>query len=153
MDKSLILLLVFSIILSGISYYLGFRKPAKNFPWLAKVTFVSATFLLIPVLVIVLYFQSSAKVRLSETGFVPYPQITETVGIAFGTGKNPTWIFKTRDLNDIEKFYSDESNRPGWKLINSSENMQIYEKGNKKMSIGKQKGWTSSSVIYMLETN
>ena len=153
MDKSLILMLVFSFILSGISYYLGYRRPANKFPWLAKVTFLSVTLFLIPVLVIVLYFQDGAKARLSETGFIPYPHITESVGIAFGTGKNPTWIFKTRDLSGIEKFYSDESNRPGWKLINSDPNLIIYQKGNKKMSIGQQKGWTSSSVIYMLETN
>jgi len=153
MDKSIILLLVFSFVLSAISYYLGYRRPAIKFSWFAKVSFISVTLLLIPVLVIVLYFQSTAKSRLSETGFVPYPNIKETVGIAFGTGKNPIWIFKIKGQNYIEKFYSEESNRPGWKLIKRSNNMQTYRKGNKIMSIGQQEGWTSSSIIYMLESN
>ena len=153
MDKSIILLLAFSVILSVISYYIGYMKPTLNFSWFAKVSFLSATFLLIPVLALVLFFQNTAKERLEKTGFVPYPNIKETVGIAFGTGNNPTWIFKIKDYNYIEEFYSDESNRPGWKLIKSSENLQTFQKGNKKMSIGQQKGWTSSSIIYMLENN
>ena len=151
MDKSIILLLVFSLILSVVSYYLGYLKPAKHLSWLAKSSFISVSFILIPVLVIVLYFQSTAKSRLSETGFVPYAEITETVGIAFGIGENPIWIFKIKGKNNIESFYSDESNRHGWKLIESSETMQIYQKGDKKMSIGQHKGWTSSSIIYMME--
>ena len=153
MDKSIILLLVFSLILSGVSYYLGYRRRTENFLWLAKTSFVFVTFLLIPVFTTVLFFQSTAKSRLSKTGFVPYTNITETVGIGFGIGKNPVWIFKFKAPNDIKNFYSDESNRPGWKLIKDGENMQIYQKGSKKMSIGQQEGWTSSSIIYMLENN
>ena len=151
MDKSLILLLVFSFILSGVSYYIGYKRPSNNFKWVAKISFLSVTFLLIPLLFIVLFFQSTAKSRLSETGFVPHPEIKETVGIAFGIGENPVWIFKIKGQNDIEEFYSAESNRPGWKLIESSDNMNIYQKGNKKMSIGRHRGWTSSSIVYMLQ--
>ena len=153
MDKSIILLLVFSLILSGISFYLGYWRPSVNFSGFAKVSFIFCTFFLTPALAVVLFLQSTAKDRLSETGFVPYPQIKETVGIAFGTGENPTWIFKIKGENYIESFYSYESNRPGWKLIKSSENMQTYQKGSRIMSIGHQKGWTSSSIIYMLEND
>ena len=153
MDKSIILLLIFSVILSALSFFLGYYRPAKSFSWLAKLSFFFVTAILIPVLFLVLVFQSSAQSRLSKTGFVPYPGITEAVGISFGTGKNPVWMFKIKGENRIRDFYSVESNRPGWKLIQSDGNIDLYQKGNNKMSVGQQKGLTSSSIIYMLEEN
>lgn len=145
--------MVFAFILLGISYYLGYKAPAGRFPWIARASFLSVAFLLLPALVVILFYQSSAKDRLLQTGFVPYPEITETVGISFGTGSNPTWIFKVKTDDGIEEFYLDESNRPGWSFVKSGENVSIYQKGNSKMMVGKNRGLTSSSIIYMLESN
>jgi len=153
MEKSTILLLVFAFILLGISYYLGYKAPAGRFPWIARVSFLSVAFLLLPALAVILFYQSSAKDRLLQTGFVPYPEITETVGISFGTGRNPTWIFKVKTDDGIGEFYLDESNRPGWSFVESGENVNIYQKGNSKMMVGKNRGLTSSSIIYMLESD
>ena len=147
------MLLVFSLILSVVSFYIGFIRPSGYLTWFARGSFLIATFLLIPTLSAVLYFQSTAVDRLSMTGFVPYPGITETVGIAYGKGENPVWIFKFKWRGDIEKFYKDESNREGWALKESVGNLMVFTKDNKKMSIGRQEGWTSSSIIYMLESN
>ncbi len=143
--------MVFAFILLGISYYLGYKAPAGRFPWIARASFLSVGFLLIPALAVILFYQSSAKDRLLQTGFVPYPEITETVGISFGTGKNPTWVFKVKTDDGIEGFYLDESNRPGWSLMKSGENISTYQKGNSKMTVGRNRGLTSSSVIYMME--
>ena len=147
------MLLVFSIILSVVSFYIGFIRPSGFFTWFARGSCLIATFLLIPTLSAVLYYQSTAIGRLSETGFIPFPGITETVGIAYGKGENPVWIFKFRGRGDIEEFYRDESNREGWTLKENVGNLLVFIKDNKKMSIGKQEGWTSSSIIYMMESN
>lgn len=143
--------MVFAFILLGISYYLGYRSPSGKFPWLARVSFLSVAFLLIPALTVVLFYQTTAKDRLLQTGFVPYSEITETVGISFGVGRNPTWVFRVKSTEGIEEFYLDESNRPGWSLLKSGENMGIYQKGSSKMKIGLHRGLTSGSIVYMLE--
>lgn len=131
MEKSIILLLFFSILLSAIGYYLGFIKPPKVFAWLAKSTFVFSTFFLIPLLAAVLWFQSGAEGRLEKTGFVPHPDIKEVIGIAFGTGANPVWIFKTAsDEESIMNFYNETSSRPGWQLVSKNDSMLIFKKEN-----------------------
>lgn len=145
--------MVFAFILLGISYYLGYRSPGGKFSWLARVSFLSVAFLLIPTLTVVLFYQTTAKDRLLQTGFVPYSEITETVGISFGIGKNPTWVFRVRSTDGIKEFYTDESNRPGWSLVKSGENMGIYQKGSSKMKIGLHRGITSGSIVYMLESD
>jgi len=145
--------MVFAFILLGVSYYLGYRSHSEKFPWLAKASFLFVVFLLIPTLTVVLFYQSTAKDRLLQTGFVPYSEITETVGISFGVGQNPTWVFRVKSTDGIEKFYLDETNRPDWSLLKSSKDMVIYQKGNSKMKVGLHRGLTSSSIVYMLESD
>lgn len=151
MSKSIIIILIFSFILSGISIFIGFLRPPKSHSWLPKGAFIFSTFILIPFLAVVLYFQGTAEGRLSKTGIAPYPNITETVGIAFGTGENPLWVFRTDGPNNIQNFYNYESSRQGWELINSSENSLLLEKGGNEMKISFYEQENGGSIIYKME--
>jgi hypothetical protein len=151
MQTSIIVILLICIILAAEGCYAGFIRPIRVFAWMAQAGFIFMTFGMIPCLIIALWLQSGAKERLARTGFVPHPSIKESVGIATGIGKNPTWTFKTEESDkSIADFYRLEKNRKGWKLANNRSLMMIFEKDKKKMVIGVHKGWTSNTLIYML---
>ena len=150
MNKATIIILLFCIILSGISYYIGYKRPPKFLSWFAKGSFFISTFILIPFLATILYFQGTATSRLEQEGIVPYPDITETVGIAFGKGEDPLWVFRTKEAVNIQNFYNYESNRPGWKLKKSEDNAQIYEKEGKKLNISFYNYDSGGTIIYKI---
>ena len=152
MEKSIILLLFFSFVLAITSFYLGFIKPSKNLGLAAKLFFVLVILILIPLFAGILWFQSSAKERLMDTGIVPYPGIGETIGIAFGTGDRPVWLFRTvTDKLSIGSFYTNENNRPGWNLTESGEQSAILINTENKMTIKAQTGSEKGSVMYLMD--
>lgn len=152
MEKSIILLLFFSFVLAITSFYLGFIKPSKNLGHVAKLFFVLVILILIPLFAGILWFQSSAKERLMDTGIVPYPGIGETIGIAFGTGDRPVWLFRTgTDKLSIGSFYTNENNRPGWNLTESGEQSAILINTENKMTIKAQTGSEKGSVMYLMD--
>jgi len=152
MEKSIILLLFFSFVLAITSFYLGFIKPSKKLGNAAKSSFVLVIIILIPLFAGILWFQSSAKERLMETGIVPYPGIGETIGIAFGAGERPVWLFRTgTDKLSIGSFYTNENNRPGWKITESEEQSAILINNKNKMIIKSQIGSEKGSVMYLME--
>jgi len=152
MEKSIILLLFFSLVLAVTSFYLGFIKPSKKLGNAAKSSFVLVTIILIPLFVGILWFQSSAKERLMETGIVPYPGIGETIGIAFGTGERPVWLFRTgTDKLSIGSFYSNENNRQGWNLKESGVQTAILFNSENTMTVKAQTGPEKGSVMYLME--
>ncbi len=152
MEKSIILLLFFSFVLAITSFYLGFIKPSKNLGHAAKLFFVLVIVILIPLFAGILWFQSSAKERLMDTGIVPYPGIGETIGIAFGTGDRPVWLFRTvTDKLSIGSFYTNENNRPGWNLTESGEQSAILINTENKMTIKAQTGSEKGSVMYLMD--
>jgi hypothetical protein len=152
MEKSIILLLFFSFVLAITSFYLGFIKPSKNLGHAAKLFFVLVIVILIPLFAGILWFQSSAKERLMDTGIVPYPGIGETIGIAFGTGDRPVWLFRTvTDKLSIGSFYTNEYNRPGWNLTESGEQSAILINTENKMTIKAQTGSEKGSVMYLMD--
>ncbi len=152
MEKSIILLLLFSFVLAITSFYLGFIEPSKNLGHAAKLFFVLVIVILIPLFAGILWFQSSAKERLMDTGIVPYPGIGETIGIAFGTGDRPVWLFRTvTDKLSIGSFYTNENNRPGWNLTESGEQSAILINTENKMTIKAQTGSEKGSVMYLMD--
>ena len=152
MEKSIILLLFFSFVLAITSFHLGFIKPSKKLGYAAKSCFVLVIIILIPLFAGILWFQSSAKERLMDTGIVPYPGIGETIGIAFGTGDRPVWLFRTgTDKLSIGSFYTNENNRPGWNLTESGEQSAILINTENKMTIKAQTGSEKGSVMYLMD--
>jgi len=152
MEKSIILLLFFSFVLAITSFYLGFIKPSKNLGRAAKSFFVLVIIILIPLFAGILWFQSSARERLIKTGIVLYPGVGETIGIAFGTGERPVWLFRTgTDKLSIGSFYTNENNRPGWILSESGEQSATLINNTNKMIIKSQTGSEKGSIMYLME--
>ncbi len=105
--------------------------------FLQQTTFVVTTFILIPFLLIVLWLQWVAKDRLVETGIIPHPSITETVGITVGVGAHPIWMFDVEaSASDVADFYRATANRPGWDLTTDTPILLILRRGSETMVIG-----------------
>ncbi len=152
MEKSIVLLLFFSVVLAVTSFYLGFINPAKNLSLAVKISFILVILILIPLFTAILWLQSGAKERLSITGIVPYPELKETIGVAFGIGERPVWLFKTGEDNvSIRSFYSNENNRQGWKLLDIDKQNVTLGKKDKIMIITSQTGMDKGSIMYVIE--
>ena len=150
MSSSIVIVLLFCIILSGLSFFIGYIRPPKSLSWIAKGTFIISSFLLIPSLAAILYCQSTAASRLEEFRIAPYPDITETVGIAFGTGDDPLWVFRTKGTINIQNFYNYESNRPGWELKESGDNSLTLEKEGRELMIDSYNYDSGGTIIYKI---
>jgi len=151
MQISLIYLLLFSIIMSVLTFYIGFVRPPRVLAWLSQAAFLMWLFFLIPVLGYVLFQQNGAIERLESTGFATHPAITESVGIANGVGSNPTWLFKIEgDLRQIMDFYRSDDSHPGWEMKGGNDKVMIFEKGNEQMAVAARKGWSDSSIMFSL---
>ena len=152
MQNSLILLLIFSLVLSLQGYYFGIYRPTAVAAWLAQSTFVIATFMLMPILVYVLVTQSGAIDRLERTGIRPYPGISESVGIATGKGDNPTWVFEVRASGDeIREFYRSAENTGDWSFQGDDGIYLRFVKNDRLMKIAFRDNVSSDTLIYMIE--
>lgn len=152
MDKSLIFLLVLSLVLALQGYYFGIHRPLRVLAWLAQSTFVIATFMLIPILVYVLVMQSGAVERLEKTGVRPYPGITQSVGIANGKGDNPTWIFEVQASSDaIREFYRSSKNTGDWSFQGDDGIYLRFRRNDRVMKIAFRDEYASDTLIYIIE--
>ncbi|MDT8395210.1 MAG: hypothetical protein RRA32_02030 [bacterium] len=151
MQTSLILLFLFSLVMAGISFYIGFMRPQRPGTWLSKAGFIIWLFLLAPFLAYVLYQQSGSVERLEKTGFIAPPSMEESVGLACGTGSEPTWMFKAKgDPDSILTYYRSPETRPGWTLVAETPQILSFVQGEKRMDIFASEGWGSASVMYKL---
>lgn len=154
MQSDLILILCLCVALAIQGYYFGFVRPPETLAWLQKGTFVVMTFVLIPFLLFVLNSQSNAVSRLAETGIKPHPDITESIGIGYGGGKDPNWVFEIdADKYQVRQFYLDPQNVGKWELSTDSDIMLIYKKQNETLTIGFREGHDSNVIFYSLTNN
>ena len=154
MQNSLLLLLILSLALSLQGYYFGFYRPLRVLPWLAQSTFVIATFMLMPILIYVLVMQSGAIERLENVGIRPYPGIKESVGIANGKGNNPTWIFKVQASSaKINEFYRSKENTGDWSFHGDDGSFLRFWRNDQVMKIAFRDGYSSDTLIYIIENN
>lgn len=152
MQTSLILLLIFSLVLSIQGYYLGFYRPPAVLAWLAQSTFVIATFMLIPILAYVLFTQSGAIERLESTGIRAYPGIKESIGISTGRGDNPTWVFEVRaSSEEVREFYGSKENTGEWSFQVDDGIFLRFTKDGQVMKIAFRDNPSSDTLIYMIE--
>ena len=151
MQTSLIYLLIFCLLMAGITFYIGFIRPPRALAWLAKAGFLMWLFFLVPTLGYVLYQQSGAIERLESTGIAVHPAISDSIGVANGTGKEPTWLFSIEgDLKEIMAFYRTEDSHPGWTMAGGNETVIILEKGKTKMAIAVRKGWSERTIMFRM---
>ena len=149
MAPSTLALLAFCILAAAVSYYLGFVRPPRVLAWLSQAAFVVFTFLLIPILLLVLWRQFGAEERLAEYDITPHPAINHALGIATGSGGRPLWMFSVEAAPEsVVAFYRDESHRPGWEIVSDGNIFLLLGRGNERMMIGGYEGWSSKSVTY-----
>ena len=152
MQNSLLLLLIFSLVLSLQGYYFGFYRPLAVLSWLAQSTFVIATFLLIPILIYVLVTQVGAIERLENTGIRPFPGIKESVGIANGKGDNPTWVFEVQASSDeIREFYRSAENTGDWSFQGDDGINMRFSNNDRLLKIAYRDSGSSETLIYIIE--
>ena len=109
------------------------------------------SFVIVPVLSIVLLLQGGAKGRLVEVGITPHPAIEETIGVAAGIGSTPLWVFRVNTTAEsVAEFYRTEANREGWKLLSDSRDALILGRDHNRMSIGVYQAPRSRTLTYLL---
>lgn len=147
MQSSLIILLIFCALLAAQGFYFGFIKPPRTLAWLQQSTFIIMTFMLIPFLIVVLIQQQGDIEKLAQTGFMPHPAITKSVGL---TGES-TWVFEIdASENEVRDFYKNPENTGDWKLTIDTGVMMIFSLDSQKMTIGYREGRGANTLSYML---
>lgn len=136
MEPSLLAILVFCISFAALLYYVIFvRREARLSPW-GKSGLITLLFVITPVLVAVLWFQSEAESRLERMGFNPYPGFVSSNGIATGSGEAPIWVFSIEgDGGSVLQFYKKNENHVGWSLVSESETGLMFERGGEVLSV------------------
>ena len=136
MDTSLLTLLGFCWALAAILYYLFVVRREVDLGGLGKSGLIILMFVITPVLVIALWNQSEAEVRLSRVGFNAHPGFVSSVGIATGAGSDPVWVFSVEtDENLILNYYKKRENHGPWQLVSESENSLLFQKEAEIMTI------------------
>jgi hypothetical protein len=136
MDFSLIALLGFCLFFAALLYYVIFvRREEPIGPW-GKSGLVILIFLIVPVLIIALWYQAEAERRLEEIGFTPYPGFISSSGVATGSGENPVWVFSLDgDVDAVLDFYKSAENHKGWALVSESESLLMFEREGEALSM------------------
>ncbi len=136
MDLSLIALLAGCLLLAGLLYYVIFvRREHPVSPW-GKSSLVTLVFLLIPVLLIALWYQAGAQDRLVQIGFTPYPGFVASSGVATGLGERPVWVFSVDGgAEPVLEFYRRPDNRKGWVLVSDGRSLLLFEREGKSVAV------------------
>ena len=151
MEAHLVVLLLAFIVLAVQGYYFGFIRPPEIFAWLQQTTFVVMTFMLIPVMLMVLWSQAGAVDRLAANGITPHPDIRSSIGAATGHGLGPTWVFRLHaEFEDVKAFYEVPENRADWELVADSANMVLLSSDEQRMAITVSQSGRSPALIYTI---
>ena len=136
MEISLLAILVFCVSYDALLYYFIFiRREARLGPW-GRSGLVTLLFVITPVLVMILWYQSGAESRLERMGFSPYPGFVSSSGIATGSGEAPIWVFSIEgNEGSVLQFYRKNENHVGWTLVSESEMGLTFERGSEILSV------------------
>ena len=148
MEISLISILCGCISFAALLYYFIFAKKEADLGGRGRAGIFSILFVIVPIILIVLFMQFEAESNLVKMGFKPHPSFSSSVGAATGTGENPTWVFSTTgETGSILQFYKNPSNHDGWTLNVENQNLLIFRKDSKKMSVLVNNGNVVFSLI------
>ncbi|MDH5327175.1 MAG: hypothetical protein OEZ68_18325 [Gammaproteobacteria bacterium] len=135
MDESLVIILIVLLIAASLLYYHIYVKRTKV-NYRTKAGLFNILFVITPILLLALYYQSGAENRLSEVGFVPHPNFQSSVGVVTGTEKEPIWVFSYRgNKSEIMNFYRDTENHGVWRLLSDRETALTFYNHGKKMNL------------------
>lgn len=136
MELSLFVILVFCVSYAALLYYfIVIRREAQPLPW-GKSGIVTLSFVITPVLAMILWQQSQAESRLEKLGFNPYPGFVSSNGIATGSGQAPIWVFSIAGHEgSVLLFYKKTENHAGWSLVSESQMSLTFERANEILSV------------------
>ena len=147
MDLSLIALLGGCLMMAALLYYVIFVRREQPISSWGKSGIVTLMFVLVPVLVIALWFQAGAVNRLEQMGFEPYPGFVSSSGIATGLGEKPFWVFTVEGgAEPVLEFYKLAENRKGWMLVSESKSLLLFEREGKSVAVSA----VADSVAFMM---
>ena len=159
MQPTLIVLLFIFTVLAVLGYYIGFIQQARVLQSRSQTLFIIMTFVLIPLLVVVLRLQTGARRRLENTGITPHPAIRNAIGVTFGAGESPTWLFNVGqaradilNFDVVPDFDVVPENRDGWHIVSQSETMVVLVKSERAMTILVSDSKPGMNLAYMLTT-
>ena len=137
MQPSLVGLLLSSLALAALGFFLGFVRRVRPLGWLSQATFVFMVAVMVPLLTYALVLQAGAAGRLARTGVVPHPDARHAIGLAVGRGDaNPQWLFALHAASATSLgFYELPEHREGWEILSRSEGMWILERGGRRMVV------------------
>lgn len=148
MDSTLIAILVGGLSFAALLYYVFFIRRETDLSGWGTSGLIAMLFVIAPVIIMALWSQSGAESRLNELGFEPHPGFVSSVGIATGTGRNPTWVFSTdAEAQAIMDFYRQHQNRDGWSLAAERQSSLTFTKAHERMTVHVSEG----SVIFALQ--
>lgn len=141
MDTALIALLAGCLVLAALLYYVNYVHPQEPTGHWGKSGLINLMLVLVPVLVIALWFQDGAEDRLAELGLTPYPGFVSSSGVATGAGESPVWVFSVEgDPEQVLAFYRRAENRAGWSLHSESGSLLLLEKEGRLLSVAASPG-------------
>jgi len=136
MDLSLIALLGGCLLLAALLAYVIFvRREHLIVSW-GRSGLVTLLFMLIPLVVISLWYQAGAETRLEQIGFTRYPGVVSSSGLAVGLGENPVWVFTVEgDAERALDFYRRAENRRGWALVSEGASLLLFEREGRLLAV------------------
>ncbi|MCB1957930.1 MAG: hypothetical protein KDG55_19780 [Rhodocyclaceae bacterium] len=136
MDPALLTLLGLFVALAAVLHHVFVVRRADDAGGQGKAGLFVLGAVLIPVVLLALWYQSGAQNRLAEIGFAPHPAFGSSVGAASGAGKQPIWMFATSaDPESILAFYREPGNHGGWSLESEANRMLVFDRGRERATI------------------
>ena len=130
MDPTLVYFLVGCIVWAAVLFYVFFLRRAPEIGSGGKAGFVVVSFLLLPVLGIAVWHQHESYARLEEHGFSVHSGLESAIGIAVGSGSNPTWLYSlNRPVEEVLAFYRRPDNHRGWRLKLDAPERLVFKRG------------------------
>ena len=121
--------------IAALYYVIYVRKEHNTGGW-GKAGLITTLFLLVPVIIVSLWHQQQAEVRLTEIGLQAFPGFKSSSGIATGLGESPFWVFTVEgEPGDALAFYEKPENRGGWRIVSATSANLILERETEVLSI------------------
>ncbi len=148
MDPKLLYFLIACIAWAALLFYVFQVRQASDLGAGGKAGFVVITALLLPVLGLALWHQGASSSRLEELGFSAYDGLESSVGIATGTGQEPTWLYTLSSSEQaLLDFYRQPEHREGWRLTAETQHSLIFERQALKMMVNASEGQAVFQLI------
>ena len=122
MDPSLLTFLVACVVWFGLLYWVFIVRRASDLGAGGRAAIIVIGTVIVPALVLTLWLQNRSTSQLEALGLGVFHGLENSVGVATGTGEQPTWVYTLNATEaDLLNFYRDPGNHVGWAVTASSD--------------------------------